>query len=1326
MGLQDFEVFIRERLQSFDGTLDLTSGSPIDTQVIQPLLRRIGTDPFTVDAATFIVERLAQEFPDLAASDGDAVSDLLAKPALLLWDPIIREIQRVKSSLSFRDPSTLTADEADALGANLFASRGKGNYSRGIGRIYFAQPQPITISPSNFFTSQAGLHFFPTGVQSIKSTEMLLNTEGSLYYFDINLVAESTGDEYNIEPSQLVTIANISSAVRVTNKARFRFGETETDPVTFIGNIENSLSERSLVTGRGIASRLGQAFPEITRLNVVGFNDPEMQRDILSGGGLGAMVAFGTDAKAYPDGEFKPRTRRVQMPGANFLTTIGPAGPVKGWVLTLFGAYLEPPDVRDLPVVRVVDDQTIELGEQVIAPGMQNKAWALRKLELTLSGIPGGILYPDGPNGTISVPPDQVHIGGCTDILVRGSAFDTASLALDLALDDKPLLSGTMAALGNDGNSVIVLGDYQLGVNYSNDDEIGKIFAEAPVRGYSIEIQDGPGAGIYRVVHRVVGPPSPVFYVLPLIPADLPSQYRWRLIDEIHVDLVEPKQTRLEGNFGKTVQNSAIFTTSSIPPIDFDSLGISEGDTLRILSGLDKGDRKIEAIYPPFYTQLVVDRPFTSSVDNVPFVIFRPNASGGVKHPLLRITSVTLLDTTGQPVGSKVPYAKPVEIQSNSFQNIGNGVKVELKNAQLGIVSVGVTPGPLNTEIDLGVGGTLQLNFEGGTPVTTALPGGVQLLSNIQALINAQTLIATGYEAAGLLEYNGQVFLGITPLGPNTTTAGTSPALAAALFGDTSPRTSRDIHPATIVSWAALDINAQLDSVWVLDGLQSGFYRDPVSDGDVLRVSHDFAPELSRDVRVGPRSVGSARMYFLEPTSVEINDETTFTTEDANGNVLRYKPDPTLERQVYPCLPNGTKPRDGVALNSTTFESVGTDFRSKGIREGDLLKIDYQDLVGDLVSLADPVLSLALKQLRLSIDNQPDKFVTFVNDVGTPGAVDRKGVADQINAAVGYKVCEIREVTPGTYRLVFNPTVYLEVIPQLSNPHSANTILGFSDSVESTNIAVNAGTYTISEVAPAGNVARLTLSSSLPSPGSDLQQFSVHRVGSQRIVSTAMSEQTSAGGLYYWDVELLSEGPGNLWNIPAEQEMVVAGYRSDGYYLLTEDANTTFSTAESIELVLSNSILEVGVDDDPENATKLLGQRLSVDYEYASLVQGVQSFISADSERVVNESPLARSLVPHYVRFDVTYSGGSKPEEILPSIKDYILKIQPDIALESSDVQGLILNKGASYIQNPIDLLAVVHNFDRTVTVVRSQDSLSTGRLAAFVPEAVTLTRRTA
>jgi hypothetical protein len=190
--------------------------------------------------------------------------------------------------------------------------------------------------------------------------------------------------------------------------------------------------------------------------------------------------------------------------------------------------------------------------------------------------------------------------------------------------------------------------------------------------------------------------------------------------------------------------------------------------------------------------------------------------------------------------------------------------------------------------------------------------------------------------------------------------------------------------------------------------------------------------------------------------------------------------------------------------------------------------------------------------------------------------------------------------------------------------------------------------------------------------------------------------------------------------------MVVAVYRSDGNFLTTAVPNLSLSPAEKIELHISRSILEVGVDDDPDNATQITGQSLSVNYEYSSLVQGVQSFVGAESERVVNASPLARHLVPHFVRFTVSYTGGSKETEVQPILEAYVRDLQPDQTLESSDVQKIVSDKGATSISNPIDLLAVVHNFDRTVTLARSQDGLTTGRLAAFLPDILTVTRRLA
>jgi hypothetical protein len=108
----------------------------------------------------------------------------------------------------------------------------------------------------------------------------------------------------------------------------------------------------------------------------------------------------------------------------------------------------------------------------------------------------------------------------------------------------------------------------------------------------------------------------------------------------------------------------------------------------------------------------------------------------------------------------------------------------------------------------------------------------------------------------------------------------------------------------------------------------------------------------------------------------------------------------------------------------------------------------------------------------------------------------------------------------------------------------------------------------------------------------------------------------------------------------------------------------------------------------------------------------------------VNESPLGRHLIPHFVRFDLVYAGGSKESEIEPLIEEYITGLDPSDALESSDVQQIVSSKGANSILNPLDLIAVVYGFDRSVLLNRSSDKLTTGRLSAFIPDIINITRK--
>jgi hypothetical protein len=1356
MSVADLQAFIVQRLQQVDNTLDLTPGSPYDVQVIQPILRRLGTDPFTVDIGLFIQTLLNQQFPDMPTKEGDAITDLLIKAAVVLWNPIVREISRVAGAQSFADPTTLTTDEAEALGANLFSARNAGNKSTGVVRIYFAQPQNASVTPSNFITDKQGLHYFPTEIQSIRVDEMQLNLEGTLYFFDINTIAEAAGDQYNIGPDQVVTIANLGAAQRITNKLRFRTGTPDESAVDFVDRLDQELTERSLVTQRGIVAQLTAAFSEVTRIQPIGFNDPEMHRDVLTGGGLGPILASGVAMFAEPDGQNAVFTRRIKTTelGVDFTALIGPTqSSGEGFTLTVADAFQAGslPLVRDIDVLTVVDTQTLDLEDQVLLQSATSIVWTLRKMTLTLSNIPGGILFPDTPAGTIEVPPNQVHIGGATDIYIRGQSFDPATLVLNDIVDDDPLLSGI--DLTYTTTSTVTLGDLVLGVDYSVGDSTYTALQQASSENLSLQILDPPNAGNYRILAVVQTPlSSPVLTVDQPI-AVVVGTSRWRISSSLFIDLIEPKETKVKGPDLTTVQGLDIVST--ISGVDFDTYGVGPNDILRITTGgLIVGDYVVQQVLSPLFTHVQVDRNLPATVNGAQYSIFRANADGGLLPPFVRIDSIDLLDTSSQPVGTIIPYANPIDVESQGFANAARGIKFDLTDGVLGLVTLSM---PL---VGLAVNTrSINIRWDGQSPFTVTFSGPNPISpATMVAQINAAVLTATAgaVDLLAVVLDNGHR-VGLLPVGPNVrVTGGTAMAL---LYGAMTPVvTSRDVTSLEVRGlggWAALRpaLDSNFDVAQVVDGLQIGFYSlaligpafsgdssEPVPNtpfsslqNDPLRTRHDFNPEVGRHIQVGSRSLGTARVYFLDPTSFEVDPNTVFTLTNSDGSELNFFPDPTNSYQAIPPLPNGVKPLDGTTggalpTSPATFQSLSTDFIAKSIQPGDQLSIDFVPLTGTVV-LADPVANLNTKTLVVSINGGVDKNIIFIHDAGSIPSTDvtRAGVPAQINAIVGQVICSLT----GTNQLQFNPDASV-IIRGSSSPSSANGLLGFSvvDGVDQNNDSPDKGNYTIQVVGPGGNPNQLQVTPPFPTDATatSSQQFKVFRAGLQRIVSTSMAVNVdaSSANLYFFDVQLVSEGTGDQYNISANLQMTVTGYRSDGYFLTTDDPDLSFSPVEKPKMHISRSILEVGVTDDPANATQLSGQNLQINYERSGLTNDVDNFARSDTERVINESTLARHLTPYFVRFSMTYTGGSKEDVLIPDIQTFITGLFPTDSFEVSDLDHLASVRGARSVDHPISLIAVIHNVDRTVTVERSQNALNTGRLAAFIPDVLLVTRRIA
>lgn len=1344
MGVRDIESFIKECMALYDPNADTSSGSPFDQKVTQRVVKRLGTDPFTVDISTFLSDRMSQAFPQLAVSEIDTVADILIKPVTVIWDPIVREIKRI-ANISFRDPSTLTTDEADSLGANFFEDRIHGQLTRGAARLFFTTPQNARVSPMNFITSRGGLRFFPTELQSIRTQEMVLNTStDGRYYFDINVIAEAAGTQYNIGPNELSSIANLPSVVGVQNLRRFANGETEENTQAYVGRLEQSLTERSNVTLRGIAAKVTSAFPEVTRLNVVGFNDPEMHRDVLTGGGLGAIAAAGSLGVPVPDGEGQTRTRRLAVSdNVDFLSVV--TGDPSSWVLTVFQAFGPTPLVQDLDVLQVVSANELDTTSQNFIYSNTPRFWMLRKRELTLSGMPGGIVFPDSQNGTVVLPDGEVHIGGMMDVHVRGSSFEESTLALDAISDDTPLLLGAELEIAS--GPILILNELVLGTDYVENDATYKHLENAAFYAYSIQILEGVDAGTYRIVDVVQAPGSPPEITVDPSPSNPGATlYRWRLFDQINIDLVNPKETRFANDDLRTVQGTDIVDTAA--GTNLNDYGVSKGDTLRILNGPDKGDfTLLEDPLAPNFEKLQLDQQLTQSKSNLQFLIFKPNSNGGVQRPLIRITKIEILDASNQPIGSTVPYAKPVDIQTRAFQNPNRGVKHDVRDARLGLLSRAVDLG--GTFNGASIGQTLIFCINGTNYITT-IPTNNPTIAALITSLNTQLLALTGFSQ--LVVPVGTDFFGLRPAFADVALVGGT--ARAAVFGNDEYRSVRDIRSEDIVNlggWSSLapeiDTVTRLDVVQILDGNNLGYYEAPFfldlnvalqfpftdpSTALVISSTDDFqgfAPEVVRRVQVGARSLGSARLYFLEPTAFEVDLDSVFKITTDAGE-LQFVPDPTLTYQRIPPLPSGTTPTDGEsAAGSNVFFAASQNFIRSGTRPGDNLIVRTMPIAGTVV-LSNPVVNLVNKTLIFSVDGGPNRTLTFIRDDSSLNAteVSRLGIIDQINAAVGEDICDLT----GTNTLEFATARDLVIRATgtanaliLGNMAGTSPAQSFS-AADRSNLSPHSGTYKIQEFS---GTDELIVTTSFQTPVTPFtspimrQTFSITRQSVQRITATAMAKNIAEAGLYYFDVELISQGTGDQWNVERGLQMTVEGFRSDGYYLTTNDENLSFSPAEDIGLVLSRSILENGVDDDPQNATQLTGQNLQITYERQPTINDLQNFLSSDVERVVCANPLGRHLIPHFVRFDVGYYGGSKESVTQPEMEQFVRDLFPQDALDSSDVQKILLDRGASVVTNPIDLIAVVHYTNRNVYVARSQNSLSTGRLAAFIPDRIKVTR---
>ncbi len=1269
-----------------DPTINLNDGSPAVTQVVEPVVSRLEPDPFETDIMVYILTRLEQEHPHLFTDEGGALADLFVKPMATLLEPLRREFKSISKQLSLADPDQLTSVEADRLMANFFMTRNLGGYARVKVRIYFQNPLSVNISTTNTAYTSSGLRFLPTQAQSINAEEMLFNLDSSgLYYFDVNFQAERPGTAYNIAAGDITGVTGLSAATRATNLSKATPGVKEETTSEFIDRGESSMGERSITTFPGMVAALREEFADLSIIQAIGFNDEEMHRDVIKGGSLGPVAHFGLDGDTVEDGDADGWTNifEVTAGSIDFTTAFGPVGTdLSGYSLEVWfndGGVVTPHEyiLKEVLGATAISISDAYDGSTALPDGSVTSItgyWTIRTAQsLTLSDIPGGILFPDVVGGDeLTIPSDEIHIGGCADVYVRGGDIEEASLALSLVADENVIARREDAQTDTTGLS------YFHGQVTLND--LTAAEWDLVVEGRtSLVLEEGTDEGAYRIVQKLSGgPPYVVRLDQAMQAAGIVTDISYSLVDDVDINLVEPREIRYEGINLRTVAGLAIVETVSGTPI-FASVGVVEGDYLRILVGDDAGEYEI---VPGGVSgnQLTLDTVMTTSSSPLAYEIYRKQ--GGVELPLLRVKTVEILDSNLDPTGSFVPYRHPVDIQSNSFQNPGREAKA---GSSLSITN--------DTYL-----------FRSSAP---GEEDEVQVVDELGAPKGVDLYATLGVRPGDIVNIN------------TSDNQGYYTVLAVGTVGGLS----------------AVD-KMQLD-------------RD-------LRWPTTALSDLM-DYSVGPPSYGSFRIYFLDPVTFETTYASTLFSVELGIASLNFRPDPDVWDEYLP-----SETTTSVAAffsadalgrlyaypdDTTATGAVGVppflDLHAYNYASGDRVEVTYAPLVGsENIGTGGPY-NLDGATIIIDVGNG-NEVVTFS---GT--SLDADTIVSQINAQLSREVAAKYEdpAVAGDFYLMLRADHEIAIRDNSGAANDAtDTIFGtdrgawnpwFTGGVFSGGAAPNDETNNESPEKGfyyAGGTPSLTspitlneLDGSGPHtigtyPGGDIDPTLGHyvhfeRQGRQRISATAMADQVDENGLYYFDVECISEGYGNLWNIADDLQATATGYRAEGWEITTEDEDTSYSMAEVPWLGISPRILVSGSEDDPFEKQEIAGRSIQVVYERDPIVEQVHDFIRDPQNRVLCMNPLARSLLPIFVRTYIEYRSGGTETDVRADIAAFIETILPEQMLEVDDIADVIRRTGATKVTHPVTLLGIGHQRDRSIITERSVDQISSGRLSALIPD---------
>jgi hypothetical protein len=326
----ELKDFLVGKFSLYMPQVDTSDGSPFDSQFLSPVLDALSVDD-DADTMAFISDRLRQAYPDLVLDEkGSPLVDLFRNAPSLMLEPVRQSLQLQRQERAgLSNPSVLTEDSADDLAGNFFATRRKAGYVTVNVRLYFKTADiGVTLFLDNVAHSVSGKRYLPVAPITITKDELKKNQQGSLYFFDVTYQGEEAGSSFAVGPGDIFSVDNVPGLVKATNPVASTPADDAETPEEMAQKVLESISEKSPVIKRGINSVVLDAHPEVSGVQVIGYGDPEMIRDILTADAIEEDVPYTVPVAAgtYRVPELSEDPEVSNFPYSNVMHLLSPVG----------------------------------------------------------------------------------------------------------------------------------------------------------------------------------------------------------------------------------------------------------------------------------------------------------------------------------------------------------------------------------------------------------------------------------------------------------------------------------------------------------------------------------------------------------------------------------------------------------------------------------------------------------------------------------------------------------------------------------------------------------------------------------------------------------------------------------------------------------------------------------------------------------------------------------------------------------------------------------------------------------------------------------------